>query len=210
MSEFQVAVERIRAGSQAPAPIERATEEITIDSKFDAGNGDVVRIEGNEVDIRIKDDIYTVSEKKTHKQWFYFRASGVQGKMCTFNLVNAGDCSFPHAFKNYHVCTSYDRKAWFRTESSYDENKGVLTWEVLPTMNQVYFAYFWPYSIERCHDLVAKCTASITPKCNVRCLGNTLDGRPLDIITLGSGPKKVWAIGRQHPGESQVLLLSTY
>ena len=27
------------------------------------------------------------------------------------------------------------------------------------------------------------------------------DGRDIDMVTIGSGPLKVWAIGRQHPGE---------
>lgn len=29
-----------------------------------------------------------------------------------------------------------------------------------------------------------------------------LDGRDIDMVTIGSGPLKVWAIARQHPGES--------
>ena len=30
----------------------------------------------------------------------------------------------------------------------------------------------------------------------------SLDGRDMDLLTLGSGPRKIWLIGRQHPGET--------
>jgi hypothetical protein len=33
-------------------------------------------------------------------------------------------------------------------------------------------------------------------------LGVTLDGQPLDCLTLGEGPKQVWLYARQHPGET--------
>jgi hypothetical protein len=33
-------------------------------------------------------------------------------------------------------------------------------------------------------------------------LGKTLDGRALDLLSLGEGPKQVWFYARQHPGES--------
>jgi murein tripeptide amidase MpaA len=29
-----------------------------------------------------------------------------------------------------------------------------------------------------------------------------LDGRDIDMVTIGTGPLKIWAIARQHPGES--------
>ncbi|WP_164045366.1 M14 family zinc carboxypeptidase, partial [Serratia marcescens] len=33
-------------------------------------------------------------------------------------------------------------------------------------------------------------------------LGKTLDGQPMDLLTLGTGPKTVWLYARQHPGET--------
>jgi murein tripeptide amidase MpaA len=33
-------------------------------------------------------------------------------------------------------------------------------------------------------------------------LTRTLDGRPLDMLTMGEGPKQVWLYARQHPGET--------
>jgi murein tripeptide amidase MpaA len=112
--------------------------------------------------------------------------------------VNAGDCSFPEAWPGYNVCTSYDRKYWFRTPTTYTD--GTLSWTITPTFDQVYFAYFPPYGLERHWDLISKANAS--PLTTVKSLGNTIDGRPIDMITIGNGPIKIWAIARQHPGES--------
>ncbi|MEX0758551.1 MAG: carboxypeptidase family protein, partial [Tistlia sp.] len=33
-------------------------------------------------------------------------------------------------------------------------------------------------------------------------LGRTLEGRPLDLLSVGQGPKPGWVIARQHPGET--------
>lgn len=36
----------------------------------------------------------------------------------------------------------------------------------------------------------------------MRELGRTLDGQPIDCLTMGEGAKSVWLYARQHPGES--------
>jgi murein tripeptide amidase MpaA len=64
----------------------------------------------------------------------------------------------------------------------------------------VWFAYFAPYSMERHHDLVTRIAAQ--PGVTHRALGVTLDGQPIDCLTLGDGPKQVWLYARQHPGET--------
>ena len=64
-----------------------------------------------------------------------------------------------------------------------------------------YFAYFAPYSYERHLDTLGRITSS--PLASSKVIGRTLDGRDLDLVTIGTGPIKVWAIHRQHPGESQ-------
>src|SRR5690606_35464582 len=54
--------------------------------------------------------------------------------------------------------------------------------------------------MERHHDLVSR--IALCPGVTHRQLGTTLDGQPLDCLTLGEGPKQVWLYARQHPGES--------
>src|SRR3546814_18019238 len=76
---------------------------------------------------------------------------------------------------------------------------GVLTIRVTPDSNTMWVAYFAPYSMERHHDLIAY--AANQPGVAQRELGLTLDSQPLDMLTLGEGPKQVWLYARQHPGE---------
>ena len=137
-------------------------------------------------------------EDKVFKQWFYFRASGVRtGQPITFVLANCHESSFPTAWPGYNVCASYNRKDWFRIPSTYEA--GALIWSVNCMYDQIYFAYFAPYSYERLADLIAECVTSPAVR-SVTSLGKSLDGRDIDMIKIGTGPKKVWFIARQHPG----------
>jgi murein tripeptide amidase MpaA len=54
--------------------------------------------------------------------------------------------------------------------------------------------------MDRHHDLVAEVAAS--EGVSHRVLGTSLDGQPIDCLSLGEGEKQVWLIARQHPGES--------
>ena len=120
----------------------------------------------------------------------------------TYKLVNAGDCAYAFAFVGATACFSYDRKIWRRVvDTNYDKASGTLSWRHKAEADQVYYSYFAPYSYERHADLVATCATS--PDASVRSIGKTLDGRSMDLVTLGTGPLNAWVIHRQHPGESQ-------
>ena len=54
--------------------------------------------------------------------------------------------------------------------------------------------------MERHHDLVSR--IALMPGVSHRTLGVTLDGQPMDVLTMGTGAKQVWIYARQHPGES--------
>ena len=47
-------------------------------------------------------------------------------------IVNAGKSSFPVAWPNYNTCASYDGINMFRVPTSYDKEKGVLSWKIKP------------------------------------------------------------------------------
>jgi murein tripeptide amidase MpaA len=79
-------------------------------------------------------------------------------------------------------------------------------WKFKPLHSQIYFAYFAPYSYERHQDLIAKCVASHLA--TVEVLGSTLDGRDMELVTVGTGPLKIWLAARQHPGESMAEWLA--
>ncbi|MEL7548110.1 MAG: carboxypeptidase family protein, partial [Pseudomonadota bacterium] len=78
-----------------------------------------------------------------------------------------------------------------------------LTIEATLDTGALYVAYFAPYSSERHQRLIARVRQDQRARGTV--LGQSLDGRDLDLITLGEpGPDKrtIWITARQHPGET--------
>lgn len=177
---------------------------LSVSCCFDGGNCEFVgTVAGSpvEVHVNVRNDPHTELEKVHHKQWFSFRVSGCrlngESTVYKFVLANAGQCSYPEAWKDYNVCASYDHKSWFRVPSGFDAAVGQLHWTMDVACDQVYFAYFAPYSYERHLDLIARCAAlaagSNSSEVNiknksevtVRSLGNSLDGRSMDLVTIG-------------------------
>lgn len=133
-----------------------------------------------------------------HRQWFHFRVTGVRDVPLRMRIVNAKDCSYPKAWEGSRAVISEDRETWTRAETRYED--GALVIEVTPASDTLSVAYFAPYSHERHLDLIDQ----IAQRPGVRhdILGRTLDGRDLDRLVFGTGPRVFWVIGRQHPGES--------
>ncbi|WP_439182479.1 M14 family metallopeptidase [Carboxylicivirga taeanensis] len=170
---------------------------ITISSTFDAGNIELINASdpGN-IELKIRKDTHS-----DFFQWFYFRLQGAQGIKCTLNLLNAGEAAYPDGWDNYKARMSYDRENWFLVPTSYDG--GVLSMELTPEYDTVYFAYFAPFSYEQHLDLINN--AQLSSKCVLECIGHTTQGRPIDFLKIGTqdeNKKKLWVIARQHPGES--------
>jgi len=150
------------------------------------------------------------------RQWFHFRLSDARGVACTLRFENAGACTYPEGWKDYRAVASYDREHWFRVPTRYDGT--VMTVEHTPERDAVWYAYFEPYSQERHQALIGR--AGDSPLARVERLGATVDGRDIDLVTIGaqgeapfdSGSasaqntaglrKTIWIIARQHPGES--------
>jgi murein tripeptide amidase MpaA len=166
---------------------------ITVSSAFDSGNIRLVRQEGTTLDLEIVAD-----KDSDFYQWFHFRLAGVRGKTLTLRITNCAGAAYPMGWPGYQARVSEDRDEWVLADTSYAD--GVLTISVTPDTDLLWVAYFAPYSMERHHDLVAE-VASL-PGVTHRELGASLDGRPIDCLTLGEGPLTVWLYARQHPGES--------
>lgn len=170
-----------------------------INTKFDAGNIEVVDISDyRNMQLNIAHD-----SASDFMQWFYFRVANVKDQACTMRLLNAHEATYPVAWRNYQALASYDRKNWFRVPTTYDEE--VLTIDVTPIHDEIYFAYFVPYSYERHLGLVAQ--AQQASHCQLLELGTTVQGRPLSVLRFSDAPSddgklKCWFIARQHPGES--------
>ena len=134
-------------------------------------------------------------------QWFYFRAANVKDLDCRYLITNAAGAAYSRGWEGYQAVASYDREFWFRVETSYDGENLVI--EHNSSEDQVYFAYFAPYSMERHADLLA--FAQTSERCQAETLGLTLDGQALDCLRFGEiepGRKVIWMVARQHPGET--------
>jgi murein tripeptide amidase MpaA len=166
---------------------------LSVSSAFDGGNIRVVAIEGERIDLEIVKD-----NQSDFYQWFYFRVTGGAGRALEIRVLNCGGSAYPHGWDGYRAVMSCDREEWERVDSVYAG--GVLTIRVTPGSNNVWFAYFAPYTMERHHDFVA--AVADHPEVDYRSLGQTLDGQELDYLRIGRGPLSVWLYARQHPGET--------
>jgi len=193
---------------------------LQISSHFDSGNIEILSIDRPD-DIRLAIRQDAGSE---FLQWFHFRLSGARDQKCMLKIENAGDTSYPAGWQNFNVVTSHDRQNWYRTPAKFDGK--TLSWSLTPEHDALWFAYFAPFSLEQHTNLIAK--TAICEGVRLECLGQTLDGRDLDCLhfdavaqggitakdavataasdrrSAGSQPAKMqlWAIARQHPGES--------
>ena len=164
---------------------------MNIHSNFDGGN----------ISVRINSDMVLLNIKKDQSseffQWFYFRASNLPNAEVHFCIANAGESSYPDGWKEYNVRVSEDGENWFCCPTHY--KGGQLHFSYTSQTSTAWFAYFAPYSLERHQQLLI---AAQQGGASLQCLGSTLDGYPLDVLTLGSGEKKIWVLARQHPGET--------
>ena len=168
-----------------------------ISSNFDGGNIKVLSIDSmDDIQLEIRKD--TLSD---FSQWFYFRMQGAAGYPCIIKIMNASETFGPEGWKDYNVVASYDRLHWFRVPTSF--NGHVLSIDHKPEFNSVFYAYFVPFSYEQHLDMIH--AAQISPLCVLESIGNTVQGRDIDLLTIGdpgNDKKKIWLIARQHPGET--------
>lgn len=169
-----------------------------ISSGFDSGSIEVLCAD-DPLDVRLRLRADNAAE---FRQWFHFRVQGVAGTPLRMVFENAADAAYPDGWPGYRCVASYDRQHWFRITDTHYEN-GQLVVAHTPERDNIYYAYFEPYSHERHLDLVAR--AGCSPYARVSSLGQTVEGRELDIITIGQSSDDrapVWVIARQHPGET--------
>lgn len=171
---------------------------LQISSTFDSGAIEVVRLD-DPADIRLR---LRKDNAADFHQWFHFRLMGAAGKPVRMVFENAAGAAYPDGWRDYRCVASYDRQNWFRIAGTRYED-GQLIVEHTPERDSLYYAYFEPYSHERHLDLLAR--VELSPYARVRNLGSTVDGRDLDVVTVGRdapGRVPVWIIARQHPGET--------
>jgi len=170
---------------------------LNINCQFDSGNIHVIDSQSNPVKLAIRHD-----HQSDFYQWFHFCVSGAQvQEKLQFSLTNAAGAAFAEGWNNFQVVASYDRQEWFRVATHYEQ--GELIFDHAAEYDQVWYSFFTPYSWERHQDLIA--WAQTSALCSLETLGNTLDNRPLSLLTVGQaglGKRNIWLTARQHPGET--------
>lgn len=169
-----------------------------ISSNFDSGNIEVINAD-DPAHIRLRIP-YDAGDE--FMQWFHFRLNGAKDQDCTIIIEDLDKSAYPSGWEYYRACASYDRETWFRVDTDFDGEE--MTIRHTPQLDTVWFAYFAPYTRERHHDLIAKC--QLHPRVRHEVLGETLDGEDMDLLVVGDDYAddrlKLWAIARQHPGET--------
>lgn len=170
---------------------------LDINADFDSGNIQVIDAsDPRHVRLAIRPD--TRSE---HFQWFHFKVANLaRGERHDFVLENAGQSSYKDAWHGYHAVASYDQKTWFRVPSQYDGS--ALRFGLEPTQEQIWFAYFEPYSRER-HDWLVEQALNLAGM-QLIAVGKSAEGREIPLLRRGDGApgkRKIWLIAQQHPGE---------
>lgn len=173
------------------------TAALRISCAFDSGAIDVVSArDPAAIELRLRADSHA-----DFRQWFHFRLQGARDRAVRMRFTNAGEATYVDGWRGYQAVASYDRKTWFRAPTTFDGRELVIAHT--PTRDSVYYAYFEPYSWERHLALLGRVEAS--PRVRVSDLGNTVDGRDMNLVTVGeegAGRRAIWVIARQHPGET--------
>ncbi|WP_037587460.1 M14 family metallopeptidase [Stenoxybacter acetivorans] len=170
---------------------------LKISAKFDGGNIEVIDA-ADPANILLK---LPKDNAADFRQWFYFRVQGAAYRDLVMRFTNITESAYPHAWQDYQAVCSYDRVNWFRVPTELEN--GVLSISHTPLSNSVYYAYFEPYSYEQHLNLIGEAQGS--GLCHVDDLGSTVQGRDMNLLTIGNqaaSDLKIWVIARQHPGET--------
>jgi murein tripeptide amidase MpaA len=174
---------------------------LAVSSTFDSGSIEVVDASSaQDVQLRLVPEPHCELEGARFMQWFHFRVSNCRGKPCRFRILNAGDVSFSSGWEGYRAVCTYDRLTHFRVPgTAWDAGSGELSIELVPEEDHLWLSYFAPFTTERHMEMISRVGAS--PMASLKVLGQSLDGREIDCLTVGTGEKSVWIIAQQHPGE---------
>ena len=168
-----------------------------ISANFDSGNIQVISADSaDNIRLAISKD-----NQSEFYQWFHFKLFGEAGTEHVMVIENASGSAYPDGWDGYEALASYDRETWFRVPTEYNGKE--LTIRHTPEQESVYYAYFVPYSYERHQDLIQSAQQSVD--CYHELLGETIDGRELNLLVIGEPAEHkntIWVTARQHPGES--------
>lgn len=167
-----------------------------IDANFECGNIIVGQVSADTIHLSIRPDSHA-----RYYQWFYFKVHEGEGQTLRFVIDNASESSYPFAWSGYDVLASADGEQWQRLKTTYDGQ--TLTFADTLASASTSYAYFVPYVAAQREHLLNVCAES--GRAERSSLGQSVLGRSLDLLTLGSARAdavRIWVVTRQHAGES--------
>jgi hypothetical protein len=177
---------------------------ITIRSDFDGGSATRTDKVGD-THFRIGVNGETDQNKRNRQaSWYYFRVDGAGREPLTLDMVDLpGEYNFR---PNRGAITgdtppvlSYDGRNWTHvTDFEYDREEPRLRLRIKPERATFWIAHTPPYTTQQLSEL----RAAVRKKGTEQIIGKSVGGRDLYLWTLGSGPKTVWLMFRQHSWES--------
>lgn len=166
-------------------------------SPKDGGKIQLLRLDGETARLAVRAD----DDAPEHRQFFSFVARDLRRGTTTFEIANAGACTYGDAFEEYRVCANTgEDDDWFRVPTEFDGETLRFWYE---GRGDVRFAYFAPYSRSRRLALVDRVRKS--GRARVETVGKSVRGEPMQLLSFGEGPEdapKLWIVGQQHPGET--------
>lgn len=169
----------------------------TVFSGFDSGSICVVTAAAaDDIQLRLVNDTGT----ENFAQWFYFGVTSTPGVPLRMRIVAANQSAYPEWWSGFRAVASYNRVDWFTIETHFDGTDLLLAHT--PTHSMLYIAYTTPYSLERHWNKLAQW--QVQPECQVDCIGHSVQGRPLHLLTIGAAQptQRLWITARQHCGET--------
>ena len=168
------------------------SQHVLVSHQFDGGNIDIIDDrDPHNIQLAIRQD-----NACEFLQWFSFRIYAPKDTQIHIRIINAKDSSYAKGWIDYQARYSYDEEVWYQANTSYD---GELHIQLTMKHDTASFAYFAPYPLARHQQLIRKSNAH---GAQILSLGKSIQGRSMDLIRIGQGPKQIWCIARQHPGET--------
>lgn len=161
------------------------------DAAYDGGNIEVLKVDGSTADLAIRADA-----PGPWYQWFDFRLRGGAGQDVVLRITNAGQSAYVEGWEDYRACVN-EGDGWVRADTDYAD--GVLTIRRHLDSDEVRFAYFTPHDGAAHKRLIERIAAA---GAEAKVLGQSVEGRPIDCLSLGEGELPVWLVARQHCGET--------
>ncbi len=142
--------------------------------------------------------------------WYNFRLSGLRGVPTTVIFEDTASglvarhgnrAGYEDQWTNTGPLISEDGATWRRVPASYDGE--TFRFSFTPTRDVVQIAKFAPFGPERDEALLYRALSN--PGVRHRQIGQSVQGRPIDMVTFGAGRGKpvLWIVTRLHPSETQ-------